>query len=58
MEVNPEKTGKRMQGAVIDVLERKQLEFVGRLEMNKGFAFVVIEGDRKIPDIFIPAVQF
>jgi ribonuclease R len=58
VEVNPEKTGKRIQGAVIDVLERKQLEFVGRLEMNKSFAFVVIEGDRKIPDIFVPASSF
>ncbi|MGZ3950662.1 MAG: ribonuclease R [Flavisolibacter sp.] len=58
VEVNPEKTGKRLQGAVIDVLERKQLEFVGRLEMNKGFAFAVIEGERKIPDIFIPASSF
>jgi ribonuclease R len=58
VEVNPEKSGKRMQGAVVDVLERKQLEFVGRLEMNKGFAFVVIEGERKIPDIFIPASSF
>jgi ribonuclease R len=58
VEVNPERRGKRMQGAVIDVLERKQLEFVGRLEMNKGFAFAVIEGERKIPDIFIPAANF
>src|SRR5215211_5361470 len=58
VEVNPEKTGKRMQGAVIDVLERKQLEFVGRLQMNKGFAFADIEGERKIPDIFIPSSNF
>ena len=58
VEVNPEKTGRRLQGAVIDVLERKQLEFVGRLEMNKGFAFAIIEGERKIPDIFIPASNF
>jgi ribonuclease R len=58
VEVNPEKTGRRMQGVVIDVLERKQLEFVGRLEMNKGFAFAIIEGERKIPDIFIPASNF
>jgi len=58
VEVNPEKTGKRMQGAVVDVLERKQLEFVGRLQMNKGFAFAVIEGERKIPDIFIPSSNF
>lgn len=58
VEVNPERSGKRMQGAVIDVLERKQLEFVGRLQMNKGFAFAVIEGERKIPDIFIPSANF
>lgn len=58
VEVNPERTGKRMQGAVIDVLERKQIEFVGRLEMNKSFAFVVIEGDKKIPDIFVPSSSF
>lgn len=58
VEVNPERTGRRLQGKVIDVLERKQLEFVGRLEMNKGFAFAVIEGDRKIPDIFIPSSNF
>ncbi|HTM92756.1 MAG TPA: VacB/RNase II family 3'-5' exoribonuclease, partial [Flavisolibacter sp.] len=58
VEVNPERTGKRLQGAVIDVLERKQSEFVGRLEMNKGFAFAVIEGERKIPDIFIPSSSF
>ncbi len=58
VEVNPERTGKRMQGAVIDVLERKQTEFVGRLEMNKGFAFAIVEGDKKVPDIFIPASNF
>jgi len=58
VEVNPEKTGRRLQGVVIDVLERKQLEFVGRLQMNKGFAFAIIEGERKIPDIFIPASGF
>ncbi|MFL5773512.1 MAG: ribonuclease R, partial [Flavisolibacter sp.] len=55
VEVNPDKKGgKRMQGTVIDVLERKQLEFVGKLQMNKGFAFFVSEGDKKVPDIFIP----
>jgi ribonuclease R len=58
VEVNPERTGKRMQGAVIDVLERKQMKFVGKLQMNKGFAFAIIEGEKKIPDIFIPASAF
>lgn len=58
VEVNPERTGKRMQGAVTSVVERKQLEFVGRLEMNKGFAFAVIESDKRTPDIFIPSSNF
>ena len=56
--VNPDKNGKRMQGIVTEVVERKQLEFVGRLEMSKGFAFCVIEGERKMPDIFIPHNAF
>ena len=58
VEVNPERKGKRMQGAVIDVIERKQTEFAGKLEMNKGYAFVIPEGDKKMPDIFIPQSSF
>lgn len=58
VQVDPYKTGKRMQGVVVDVLERKQMEFVGRLEMNKGFAFFVAEGNKKVPDIFIPQAGF
>src|SRR5215211_4894349 len=50
VQVDPHKTGKRMQGIVVDVLERKQMEFVGKLEMNKGFAFFVAEGNKKIPE--------
>jgi ribonuclease R len=56
--VDADKSGKRMQGVVTTVLERKQIEFVGRLEMSKGFAFCVIEGDKKMPDIFIPQNAF
>jgi len=56
--VNPERSGKRLQGSVLDVLERKQLEFVGRLQMNKGFAFFVGDGDKRLPDIFIPHEKF
>jgi len=58
VEVNPENRGKRLQGAVVDVLERKQLEFVGKLQMNKGFAFFVSETDKKVPDVFIPQASF
>ncbi|HEY0749620.1 MAG TPA: ribonuclease R [Chitinophagaceae bacterium] len=56
--VKPSREGKRMQGEVTQVLERKQMEFIGKLQMNKGFAFFVAEHDRKIPDIFIPEKNF
>lgn len=58
VKVNPDRNGKRMQGTVTEVLERKQTEFVGRLEMNKGYAFCIVEGDKKMPDIFIPQSAF
>src|SRR5215216_4079993 len=58
VQVNPDRSGKRMQGVITDVIERKQLEFVGRLQMNKGFAFFVAEGDKKMPDIFISQSDF
>src|SRR5688572_3587810 len=48
-----EKTG-RQRGVVTEVLKRKLTDFIGRLEMNKGFAFFVAEMDKPMPDIFIP----
>lgn len=46
--------GRRMQGEIKSVLQRKRTEFIGHLEMNKGFAFFVAEMDKPMPDIFIP----
>ncbi len=46
--------GRRMQGIVKEVLQRKRTEFIGHLQMNKGFAFFVAEMDKPMPDIFIP----
>ncbi len=43
-----------MQGVVAEVLQRKRTEFIGRLEMNKDFAFFIPEMDKPMPDIFIP----
>src|SRR4051794_34369100 len=54
VQVMPQREGKRMQGVISEVLERKQLEFVGRLQMNKGFAFFVPDSEKKMPDIYIP----
>lgn len=46
--------GRRMQGEVIDVLERKRKEFIGQLQMNETFAFFVAESEKPMPDFFIP----
>ena len=47
-------SGRRMQGVVKEVLQRKRIEFIGKLQMNKGFAFFVADMDKPMPDIFIP----
>lgn len=47
-------SGRRMQGVVKEVLQRKRIEFIGQLQMNKGFAFFVADMDKPMPDIFIP----
>ncbi len=46
--------GRRVQGIVKKVLQRKRTEFIGHLQMNKGFAFFVAEMDKPMPDIFVP----
>lgn len=58
VKLNPQKEGKRLQGVITGVVERKQSEFIGKLQMNKGFAFFVSETDKKIPDIYIPEKNF
>jgi ribonuclease R len=44
----------RKQGEVVEVVERKQTEFMGRLELSQNFAFFVAETDKPMPDIYIP----
>lgn len=56
--LNTQRDGRRVQGVVTEVVERKQTEFIGTLQMNKGFAFFVADSDKRVPDIFIPAARF
>ncbi|MCU7551472.1 ribonuclease R [Chitinophagaceae bacterium LB-8] len=58
VQLQVKREGRRLQGAITEVIERKQSEFVGRLEMNKGYAFFVADSDKKMPDIFIPQAKF
>lgn len=48
----------RMKGKVTDVVQRKREEFMGIVQMNKGFAFVLGDRDKNIPDIYISADNF
>jgi ribonuclease R len=45
----------RLQGKIVQVVERKQKQFVGIVEVNKDFAFFIPTTDKPIPDFFIPA---
>lgn len=44
----------RLQGKIVQVIERKQKQFVGIVEVNKDFAFFIPIVDKPIPDFFIP----
>lgn len=44
----------RLQGKIVQVVERKQKQFVGVVEVNKDFAFFIPTTDKPIPDFFIP----
>ncbi|GGA82654.1 ribonuclease R [Puia dinghuensis] len=44
----------RAQGEVTEVVERKQLEFLGRIEISQSFAFFIADSDKPMPDIYVP----
>jgi ribonuclease R len=44
----------RQQGQVVEVVERKQMEFLGHVELSQAFAFFIAETDKPMPDIYIP----
>lgn len=54
VEVQKVQGNRRTEGRVKEVLERKQTEFFGRMEVKPNFAFLVPDGDRIPVDIFIP----
>ena len=44
----------RQQGEVLEVLNRRQLDFPGKLQIKENFAFFVADVDKPMPDIFVP----
>jgi len=53
---NPNRSG-RQQGEVVDVAVRKQMEFLGHVELSQSFAFFIAETDKPMPDIYIPLAR-
>jgi ribonuclease R len=55
VKVNRSTSGRgRQQGQVVEVVERKQMEFLGHVELSQSFAFFIAETDKPMPDIYIP----
>lgn len=46
--------GAESEGEVIEIIERKESTYVGKLQVTKGFAFLVTEDKTLANDIFIP----
>ncbi len=47
--------GKRTEGIIVDVAERKQTEFIGNIQLNKNFAFFIPSSEKPVPDFYIAA---
>lgn len=52
--VNSHSKNGRLQGRITEIIERKQTEFLGRIELSASFAFFIAETDKPMPDVFIP----
>jgi ribonuclease R len=47
------RTGK-MEGRITEIVDRKQTEFVGHIQLSPHYAFFVPDTDKPMPDLFIP----
>jgi len=50
------RTGKK-EGRILEVVTRKQTEFVGHLQLSNNHAFFVPDTDKPMPDLFIPLIS-
>jgi ribonuclease R len=46
-------TGKRIEGKIVEVVERKQAEFIGNIQVSKNFGFFTADTEKPMPDFFI-----
>jgi len=53
-----EGSGKRIEGRIEEVIERKQTEFIGDIEVSQGFAFFKPDSQKPMPDFYINPKNF
>lgn len=54
VDVNPVRTGKRLEGRIVGILERGNDTIVGTFAKSKNYGFVVADNQKFSKDIFIP----
>ena len=50
----PRRKGKKTEGQIVEVLKRRKQQFVGTIEVERNFAFLVPDSSNMPVDIFIP----
>lgn len=54
VKIFPTKKKKRMEGEVVEIIERHRNEFVGKVQLVKSYAFVIPDFRKMHFDIFVP----
>ena len=54
IELIRQKKGSRLEGKVLEVVERKRTEFVGTVQKMRKFAFIIPDNSRLHVDFFVP----
>ena len=48
------KRSSKQEGDIVEILERAKVEFVGVLQLNKNFGFVIPDDKKMYADVFVP----
>lgn len=51
------RSGKRIEGEVVEIIQRKTDKFVGTIERSGSYAFLIPDSHKMIYDIFVPAAN-
>ncbi len=54
VQVKKESSGKRAEGVITEVVERKQSTFIGNMQVRNNVAFFIPASEKPIPDFYVP----